>query len=154
MEIFVLVMIVVAAGVAFAIINPETKKGLGKIGGTKGKQTPITAKTVLTMNEQPTFHRLKEALPEYSVLAQVSFCAMITATGWATRNRFNRKMADFVICDKAFNVVAVVELDDSSHKGREDKDAERDAMLTEAGLKVIRYKRTPSKEQIRKDLGL
>lgn len=149
MEIFILVLIVAAAAVAFAFIKPNTKES-----GTKGKQTPIKAKPVLTMNEQPTFNRLKEALPEYSVLAQVSFSAMITSTGQATRNRFNRKMADFVICDKAFNVVAVVELDDSSHKGREDKDAERDELLKEAGLKVIRYKRTPSAEQVRKDLGL
>lgn len=149
MEIFILVLIVAAAAVAFAFIKPNKKES-----GTKGKQTPIKAKPVLTMNEQPTFNRLKDALPEYSVLAQVSFSAMITSTGQATRNRFNRKMADFVICDKAFNVVAVVELDDSSHKGREDKDAERDEMLKEAGLKVIRYKRTPSTEQVRKDLGL
>ena len=149
MEIFILVLIVAAAAVAFAFIKPNTKGS-----GTKAKQTPIKAKPVLTMNEQPTFNRLKEALPEYSVLAQVSFSAMITSTGQATRNRFNRKMADFVICDKAFNVVAVVELDDSSHKGREDKDAERDELLKEAGLKVIRYKRTPSAEQVRKDLGL
>ena len=149
MEIFVLVLIVAAAAVALAMM-----KAKGKVEPIKGKQTPIKAKPVLTMNEQPTFNRLKDALPEYSVLAQVSFSAMITSTGQATRNRFNRKMADFVICDKAFNVVAVVELDDSSHKGREDKDAERDEMLKEAGLKVIRYKRTPSAEQVRKDLGL
>lgn len=149
MEVFILVLIIAAAAVAFALVKPDMKKS-----GTKGKHTPIKAKPVLTMNEQPTFSRLKEAVPEYSVLAQVSFSAMLTTSGYATRNRFNRKMADFVICDRGFNVVAVVELDDASHKGREDKDAERDAMFVEAGLKVIRYKRTPSTEQIRKDLGL
>ena len=69
-------------------------------------------------------------------------------------NLFNRKVADFVVLDKQFNVVAIVELDDASHKDKEEKDADRDALIAEAGYRVIRYKRTPDLEQVQKDFGI
>lgn len=107
----------------------------------------------LTMNEQPMFNRLRKTLePEYVVLAQVSFNALVWARSQAVRNRFNRKMADFVVCDQGFNVIAVVELDDSSHKGNEDKDAERDLLLNEAGITVFRYPFTPDASKILQDI--
>ena len=59
------------------------------------------------------------------------------------------KIADYVICNKEMYVLAVVELDDRTH--RNDKDAKRDAMLVQAGYKVIRWdsKNKPTAEQIR-----
>lgn len=45
----------------------------------------------------------------------------MTAKGFPTRNLFNRQVADFVVLDKSLNIVAIVELDDSSHIGKEDK---------------------------------
>lgn len=120
----------------------------------ESKRNPIRGRAVLTLNEQPTFLRLREALPEHFVLAQVAFSGFMTAGGYATRNLFNRKVADFVVLDKNFNVVAIVELDDSSHKGREDIDQERDELIKEAGYKVIRYKRTPDIDQIHFDFGI
>ena len=140
----ILVVIIVVIGAALT----NTQKG------NRGTRNPIKSKRVLTMNEQPTFLRLKEALPEHHVLAQVSFNAFMTAKGYATRNLFNRKVADFVVLDNKFNVVAIVELDDSSHKGKEGKDAERDALIAEAGYKVIRYQRTPDIEKIKIDFGI
>ena len=88
------------------------------------------------------------------MLAQVSFNAFLTAKGYATRNLFNRKVADFVVLDNKFNVVAIVELDDSSHKGKAGKDAERDALIADAGYNVIRYQRTPDIEKIKIDFGI
>lgn len=61
----------------------------------------------------------------------------MTAKRFPTRNLFNRKVADFVVLDKSLNIVAIVELDDSSHIGKEDKDADRDALVAEAGFRVI-----------------
>lgn len=78
----------------------------------------------------------------------------MTAQGYATRNLFNRKIADFVVLDKQFNIVAIVELDDSSHKGKEDKDADRDSLIIEAGHRIIRYQRTPDIDQVKKDFGI
>ena len=142
-----LIILVVIIVVIVAVLTNAQK-------GNRGARNPIKAKRVLTMNEQPTFLRLIEALPEHHVLAQVSFNAFMTAKGYATRNLFNRKVADFVVLDNKFNVVAIVELDDSSHKGKEGKDAERDALIAEAGYKVIRYQRTPEIEKIKLDFGI
>jgi very-short-patch-repair endonuclease len=134
------------------VILSVLKKGESK--NRNAKRNPIKGKRIITMNEQPTFMKLKEALPEHIILAQVAFSAFMTAQGYATRNLFNRKVADFVVLDKAFNIVAIVELDDSSHKGKEKFDAERDAFIQEAGFKVIRYKRTPELAQIHSDFNI
>ncbi|TCB11602.1 DUF2726 domain-containing protein [Acinetobacter sp. ANC 4641] len=116
----------------------------------KGK---IRKSRPLTMNEQPTFRKLRETLePEYVVLSQVSFSAILWTWSNSVRNRYNRKIVDFVICDKGFNVVAVIELDDSSHKGKEERDAERDLLLNEAGITVFRYNFTPESSKILEDI--
>jgi len=49
-------------------------------------------------------------------------------------------------------VVAIIELDDPSHIGKEQEDAERDAMLNEAGYQVYRYTDIPSSNHLRKDI--
>ncbi|WP_268762609.1 DUF2726 domain-containing protein [Herbaspirillum hiltneri] len=88
------------------------------------------------------------------MLGQVAFSAMLKTKSRATRNRFDRKIADFVILSKAFEVLAVIELDDASHKNRERLDRERQALLTDAGYRVIRYNNVPNVEQVRKDFGI
>ena len=99
------------------------------------------------------FSKLRNTLePEYVVLAQVSFGAILWTWIPAVRNRFNRKIVDFVVCDKGFNVIAVIELDDSSHKGREEQDADRDLLFKEAGIAVLRYKFTPESSKILADI--
>jgi very-short-patch-repair endonuclease len=126
-----------------------------KSGKVKGSRTsPIKPKPVLTANEQPMYFRLVEALPDHVVLAQVAFSALLDTKMQATRNTFDRKVADFVICTKAFAAVAVIELDDASHRGREQEDSAREKLLSNAGYKVLRYKRVPNIENIRQELGL
>lgn len=127
----------------------KEKKPLEEV--IKGK---IRKSRPLSMNEQPTLKRLRETLePKYVVLAQVSFGAILWTWSYAVRNRYNRKIADFVVCDQGFNVVAVIELDDSSHEGNEKKDAERDLLLEEAGIAVFRYRFTPEVSQILRDIN-
>ncbi len=118
-----------------------------------GPQEAVRKKDPLTANEQAMFNRLKGALPQYTVLAQVSFGALLAARSTATRNTFDRKIADFVVCDPAFQVLAVIELDDSSHKNRRERDAKRDAMLTEAGYRVVRYARIPDIDRVQADFA-
>ena len=112
----------------------------------------LKRKQILTNREQQMFSILSSALPECVVLAQVAFSALVTADGWQSRNRFNRKVADFVLCSKNMNVIAVIELDDRSHMGREHHDRERDAMLKQAGYTTIRYPNIPTTETIRQDI--
>lgn len=108
---------------------------------------------VITAFESKMFHRLNEAFPDYHVLAQVAFSALITNQNYKIRNRFNRKVTDFVILDQAYNVLVIIELDDPSHIGKETEDAERDAMLEEAGYRILRYTNIPSISTLRHDIG-
>lgn len=142
MMFFAIIVVLLVIGIALGNLKKQ---------GNQKERTPIKGKRILTMNEQPTFLRLKEALPDHIVLAQVAFSAFMTAKGYSTRSLFNRKIADFVVLDQHFNIVAIVELDDSSHKGNEAQDANRDALIAEAGYEVIRYKRTPDIQQIKQD---
>ena len=112
----------------------------------------LQSKPVMTAREQQMYHLLQTALPECTVLAQVAFSALVTAKGWGNRNRFNRKVADFVLCSQQLNVIAVIELDDNSHAGREREDRERDAMLRLAGYVTLRYANFPTQQALRADI--
>ena len=98
------------------------------------------------------FYRLKESFPQFHVLAQVAFSALITNQNLKIRSKFNRKVTDFVLLDHELKVVAIIELDDPSHIGKEVEDALRDEMLFEAGYQVYRYTDIPSTKQLRKDI--
>lgn len=113
---------------------------------------PIFARIPLTTREQPMYFKLAQTFPEHIVLSQVSFSALLDSKHRPTRNTFNQKHADFVLCDKAFNVIAVIELDDASHKGRETQDANRQALLSKAGHRVIRYQHVPTTATLLADL--
>jgi len=111
----------------------------------------VRKKELLSKREQGMFFRLASTFPEHVVLSQVCFSALLTSAQRDTRNKYNRKFADFVLCTKSFDVVAVIELDDSSHKGREAADGDRDAWLTAAGYRVMRYANTPDTAKLLAD---
>jgi hypothetical protein len=100
---------------------------------------------ILTANELEFWRRLIKALPEYTVLTQVSMSALIEPAVHPghrrfreLRNRFAQKYVDYVVCDQvSLQVVAIIELDDRTHDPI--KDAARDAMLNEAGYTVVRW---------------
>jgi hypothetical protein len=116
----------------------------------------IQRKALLTSNEIEFFHRLNRALPSYQVFAQVSFVAFLTDDGklsrnsrWSLRARFDRKIADFVICERgSLKIVAPVELDDSTHVASGDR--KRDALTKAAGYQTIRFqsRQKPSEAEI------
>lgn len=135
----VLAVLVLAAAVA-----------LGTRKQTRSTETP-RKRYPLTKHESAMFNRLTQALPDTVVLAQVSFGSLLTATSKGARNRFDRKIADFVICNRAHQVLAIIELDDSTHKGQEARDAARDKLLIDAGYRVVRYARIPDIERVRAD---
>jgi hypothetical protein len=86
--------------------------------GRKPWLTRLRRKPLLTTNEAVFLHRLQRALPRFHVFPQVSFSAFLTDDGqlsgkaqWAVRAKFDRKIADFVVCDReALRVVALIEL--------------------------------------------
>lgn len=140
-----LVLIVVVVAAVFIAMKSLPKDRAGK-ATERPKQ-----KRLLSEREQSMHNRLTQALPDLIVLAQVSLGAMLSARAYAVRNTFDRKIADFVICDKAFHVLAVIELDDASHKEKSRQDGERDALLTGAGYRVVRYSNIPDIERVQAD---
>jgi Protein of unknown function (DUF2726) len=118
--------------------------------------TRLRRKRLLTANEVEFFHRLQRALPGFHVFPQVSFGALLTDDGqlsrnaqWAVRAKFDRKIADFVICERGtLRVVAVVELDDRTHDAQADR--QRDAITKAVGYQTIRYqsRQKPSESEI------
>jgi hypothetical protein len=116
----------------------------------------LRRKPLMTPNEAEFFRRLERALPAYRVFPQVSFAAFITDDGsmsqqrrWSVRARFDRKIADFVVCNgKTLEIVALIELDDATHTARADR--VRDAMTKTAGYQTFRFhsKQKPSIAEI------
>ena len=117
------------------------------------RQQKYLPKRVITPFERKMFLRLKEAFPQYHVLAQVAFSALITSEDYKIRQRFNRKVTDFVLLNANLDVIAIIELDDPSHIGKEQEDAQRDAMLHEAGYRVYRFTQIPTLAQLRKTIS-
>lgn len=144
--IFLLLVVVLVAAIAV---------GLAAKGKGRGQRGSFAKKKLATPREQAMYWRLVEALPhpEYIVLAQVSFGALLNAREGASRFSFSQKIADFVVTDKAFAVLAVIELDDASHRGKEDHDLVRDIMLTQAGYRTLRYAQIPDAAKLRNDLA-
>ena len=145
-------MIGCSASLALLLLMIFEKKPKKKLSITRSDKREYYSKPVITRFETKMFQRLKQALPDHHILAQVAFSSLITSDYMPTRNKFNRKVTDFVILNKHLDVVCIIELDDPTHIGKEEEDAKRDAMLIEAGYKVLRYTSIPTVKQLHKDI--
>lgn len=154
-----LIILAVIAGVAMILLAARMNRGKQQAERRADwhkndkDHTPIKARALLTINELPIFLKLRKALPDHIVLTQVSLSALLSSTGQVTRNKLSRYRADFVVLDKDCQVIAVIELTDSSHKLNHGKTDEREAMLTEADYRIIRYSHAPDIEQIQRDFA-
>jgi very-short-patch-repair endonuclease len=68
----------------------------------------------------------------------------MTASYWLNipiRRVYGFQATSYLVCSKSFDILAAVELDDSSHN-RSDRvkaDADKDKAIRDAGLKIIRW---------------
>jgi very-short-patch-repair endonuclease len=138
-SIILLLIVVVAVIVVFAILKAKFQ------GGAGDAVWPFYAKKPLSQPEQVLYFRLIQALPEHVILAQVQLSRLLGVKKGnnyqAWYNRINRMSADFVVCNKDSNIVAVIELDDATHQ-REDRqaaDAKKDKALASAGVRIVRW---------------
>lgn len=128
----------------------KPKKRIGFENSSK-LHVDIKAKKILTIKEKPMYFDLVKACPSHLiVLCQVSFNSMITTRNIARRNEFNRASCDYCLCDKDFNPVLVLELDDRSHLYHKERDIKRDTLLNSAGIPVIRFTERPSINELKK----
>ncbi len=106
---------------------------------------PFYARKLMSSPEQALYYRLCKALPDHIVMSQVSLSRILGVKKgnnfgkWF--NRINRMSADFVVCSKDASVIAVIELDDSTHSKKEriSADFKKDKALSSAGIRVIRW---------------
>lgn len=106
---------------------------------------PLIPNGFLTPREQDLYRRLEELYPQHRVFAQVALSQLLevgpdTGNRRAIRNHYSQLVADFVLCRDDFSVVAVIELDDSSHAAtdRRNADMRKTKALESAGLRLVR----------------
>jgi hypothetical protein len=110
------------------------------------REWPVYSRPVLTDSERAFHARLLEASPGHQVLCQVQLCRFVEVEAvparYAVLNRYNRLSADFLICDRSFRPLLVVELDDASHArpAQRVRDTKKDAVLAAAGVPVVRFR--------------
>jgi Protein of unknown function (DUF2726) len=104
---------------------------------------------LLTPAERSFFGVLQQALAsDYQIFAKVRLADIVrpvrspSRSGWQSAfNRITGKHVDFVLCDSArLGIVAVVELDDSTHDRFERgiRDSLVDTALADSGIPVLR----------------
>jgi very-short-patch-repair endonuclease len=142
----VLVMVIIAA-----VTNKESRRAALQI--KERDQAPIKARSLLTTNEQMTFLKLRKALPNCVVLTRVAMSALLNSNGLVTRNKINRCCVDFVVLDRDFKIISIVEISQLQQNKNIPKISERDTMLMEAGYRVIRYTHAPDIERITADFS-
>lgn len=154
MESFLVLILVVFAVIVFTVLNNKKK------ADDINEIWPYIRRNPLSEPEQILYYRLLEALPEHIVLCQVQLSRLLGVERSANQimwmNRINRMSVDFVICDKSFKAIAVIELDDATHekKERQVADNKKDRALKSAVIRVIRWqaRRMPDVRTIRKTI--
>ena len=106
---------------------------------------PFDAKTPLSEPEQVLYFRLVQALPQHVILAQVALASLLSvkknhdARAWI--RRISGMSAAFVVCNKDFSIVAVIELDDEAVASKDQiaADANKVQALEATGIHIIRW---------------
>lgn len=140
---FVLIVLVVGFASAIKIFS-LTKEG------EKGQEVnPFEKKPFVfdVMDELSLYRQLLELFGDkFYIFPQISYGRLIQVKKGMesyNRNRFDKKVADFVLCEKE-HVIAklVIELDGSSHQSekRMERDTKVDKMMQEIGLPILHLK--------------
>jgi hypothetical protein len=118
----------------------------------------VVSRPLMNGTELRFYERLREALPELTVLAQVAMRAFLNAPGkdnpaW---HKIKQKYCDFVVVDDAMQPVAVVEIDGPTHgqAAQRARDFDKDKALKAARVRVVRWPadRKPSGIELRNAL--
>ena len=97
----------------------------------------------MTDNELEFFGRRVSALPDHYVFPQVAMMALLEPASrdkkesHSDRLRIAQQRADYVVCTKSCDLVAVIELDDRTHSTVNDQ--LRDSRLEQGGIRTVRF---------------
>jgi len=135
----------VAIAVLLALAVAAFRRSKGAHGGGA---IALKARPLMTEREQAMYRRLKETFPGSDVLAQVAFAALVSGAR-EHRGRFDRLVADFVLCDASMKVQVVIELADPDRKRPSRTEAVRAKVLAKAGYKLLRFANVPDQDDLR-----
>ncbi|HEX9954911.1 MAG TPA: DUF2726 domain-containing protein [Allosphingosinicella sp.] len=115
---------------------------LAKAAG--GRTLPVMPRRFMSPREREALVLIEAAVPHCRVHAQVAMAALVECKKGlenkrriSVRNRFDRKIIDFVLEERSSgDVLALVALDDRTHD--ESKDKARDEITSAAGYCTIR----------------
>jgi very-short-patch-repair endonuclease len=136
MKIILILLVLVVLVAACVAVQLRGAKSADRTGAYRRRK-------LMTDNELEFFGRLVVALPDHYIFPQVAMSALIeTASAdkkraHSDRLRIAQQRADYVVCTKSCDVVAVIELDDKTHSRA--KDQLRDARLEQAGIRTVRF---------------
>ncbi|MES2898669.1 MAG: DUF2726 domain-containing protein [Pseudomonadota bacterium] len=113
--------------------------------GARGKERAgaYRRRKLMTDNELEFFGRLVSALPDHYIFPQVAMSALLEAASsdkrksHSDRLRIAQQRADYIVCTKGCDMVAVIELDDRTHSTT--RDQVRDSRLEQAGIRTVRF---------------
>jgi Protein of unknown function (DUF2726) len=139
---FVFVPVLLAIAILINVLRAWQRRQTSELK----QRWPLEPKRyLLTERERELFQRLRAALPDYLVLAQVQVIQLLAfERGRWTRGIFNRMCqlsVDFVILRPDTSIVAAIELDDATHArtDRRDADARKTHALQSAGIQLVRW---------------
>jgi len=106
----------------------------------------IESKNLLTVTELGFYQVLRKSIPEYDVHVQVSVYQILRIKKGLNYeriwNRFSRMTFDFVLVNDFTKVLAVIELDDTSHNyaSSQKRDAKKNELLAHLQIPMVRIK--------------
>lgn len=116
------------------------------------QDSPLKRRGILNISEQITLMRLQAVLPRHTILAHVSFDALLTTKFAHTRRKYQGLVADFVVLDQQHQVLAIIEIADESYVNRLHQKHYQDSLLELAGYRVLRYSSIPTEHELRENL--
>jgi very-short-patch-repair endonuclease len=125
---------------------------LRRLHQNQRQDSPLKRRGILTISEQITLMRLQAVLPRHTILAHVSFDALLTTKYAHTRRKYQGLVADFVVLDQQHQVLVVIEIVDESYVNRLHQKHYQDSLLELAGYRVLRYSSIPTEQELRDDL--
>ena len=129
-----------------------TALALRRLQQNRRQDSPLKRRGILNIAEQITLMRLQAVLPRHTVLAHVSFDALLTTKFAHTRRKYQGLVADFVVLDQQHQVLSIIEIADESYVNRLHQKHYQDSLLELAGYRVLRYSSIPTEQELREDL--
>lgn len=129
----IVIFAILAAALTVAMKRPQGKERAGA----------YRARKLMTENELEFFGRLVAALPDHYIFPQVAMSALLEAASidrkksHSDRLRIAQQRADYIVCTRSCDLVAVIELDDRTHSTT--RDQLRDSRLEQAGIRTVRF---------------